>query len=229
MNEFSRSLAHNNENQHYIYRLNSSKSTLEVLPGYPQPTGAGNRWNGLNAYGNVINAIFQQNLGNKIFFFLRTCQYIQFDIRSQSIDYGYPRNINLGFPGLSLCDQEISTATINIEETKYLIFLKNGQFIQFDILRERIDPGYPKSIDYRFPGLRSYATKIVSCFIFNRASYAFVLDDGRYLLYHADGKIVSEPRILDFPGLAPYSTDIMAFLNVNDTDFYVFMKPMPYN
>ena len=91
------------------------------------------------------------NWGNGKIYFFKKSQYIRFDIGSNKVDPGYPKDINNStWPGVWT---EGIDAAVNWGNGKAFFFREN-QYVQYDIGKDESDPGYPKTMDEKsWPGI----------------------------------------------------------------------------
>ncbi|MBP7341244.1 MAG: hemopexin repeat-containing protein [Smithellaceae bacterium] len=132
-------------NQYVRYDIAADR----VDPGYPKPMND-RTWPGMTWADGIDAAV---NWGNGKAYFFRGGQYLRYDIAADGVDPGYPKPINdRTWPGM--------TWTGGIDDVvlwsgKKAVFFKGDQFIQYDIIADRADPGYPKIIDAQiWPGLQ---------------------------------------------------------------------------
>ena len=97
-----------------------------------------------------IDAVVEWDDG-KVYFF-RGNQYLRYDIKTDRVDDDYPKPINQinwsGLPWTSGID-----AAVNWGNGKVYIF-KGNEYVRFDIKTDKVDPGYPKTINQTtWPGL----------------------------------------------------------------------------
>ena len=173
--------------------------------GYPRPIND-NTWPGMGPYARMIVAACNGPIG-KAYFFLSDGQYLRYDIQSDRMDPGYPKPIDdRTWPGMGRFSLAVSSA-LSWKNGKIQFFLKNGQYIRYDIANDRVDEGYPKDItESTWPGLPSYNNNLAG--IINRTdSKAYIfLNNGQYLRYdiQADRMDPGYPKQVDnatWPGL----------------------------
>ncbi len=123
--------------------------------GYPKPVDNGT-WPGLAPYATKLYGALNWSNG-KIQFFLNDGTYIRYDIRADRVDDGYPKPIDRNtWPGLAAYAPHLAGA-INWKNGKAYIFLDDGRYIRYDIRADRVDEGYPKSVnEANWPGLHTY-------------------------------------------------------------------------
>jgi serine/threonine protein kinase len=116
--------------------------------GYPKPI-AGN-WPGI--WPDGIDAAVVWNNGK--IYFLKGSEYIRFDIQSKRSDFSYPSPIVDMWPGV--WSSNIETIFTNqwppqLSDKAY--FFKDGQYIRYDMVEDKVDRGYPKTISRFWIGL----------------------------------------------------------------------------
>jgi hypothetical protein len=116
--------------------------------GYPKPLNAEN-WPGI-PWTDGIDAVV--NWGNGKAYFFKGGQYVRYDIKTDRADSGYPKPINNeSWPGLPWTGG--IDAVVNWGNGK-AYFFKGGQYCRYDVKTDRVDPGYPKSINNEnWPGV----------------------------------------------------------------------------
>jgi hypothetical protein len=119
-----------------------------VDPGYPKPIN-NETWPGIPWTDGIDTAV---NWGNGKAYFFRGSQYVRYDIKADKADPGYPKPINNEtWPGIPWMDG-IDSA-VNWRNNK-AYFFKGSQYVRYDIKADRVDPGYPKSINNEnWPGI----------------------------------------------------------------------------
>jgi len=111
-----------------------------VERGYPRAVNSG-----LSPYIHQITGAVPWT-NNKVQFFLDDGTYIRYDNNTDRVDPGYPKTINNGsWPGVGAYSRQITGAGA-LSSAKAMIFLRNGQYIQYDINADRADAGYPKPL-----------------------------------------------------------------------------------
>lgn len=80
----------------------------------------------------------------------QSMEFISFDLAADRTDAGYPQVVEGAFPGLWSSGM---TAALTWPNGKVQIF-GGGEYIRYDMINRRADPGYPKKInDATWPGL----------------------------------------------------------------------------
>ncbi|UYM15823.1 alkaline phosphatase family protein [Endozoicomonas euniceicola] len=134
-------------------RYLSYNLTLDkVRDGYPKAIDA-NTWPGMENYATSISATLRWK-GDKVYFFLKSGDYVRFDLGDDKADAGYPRPTNnANWPGLEPYATEI-IATLKWNNDRAYFFLENQQYIRYSIANDRIDSGYPAATNGNsWPGL----------------------------------------------------------------------------
>ncbi|MDF1663155.1 MAG: hemopexin repeat-containing protein [Planctomycetota bacterium] len=102
-------------------------------------------WQGAWAKG-IDAALYWKD--NKCYFF-KGSEYLRFDLKSGTVDKGYPRPIKGNWPGL--WDSGIDAA-VNWGNGK-AYFFKGSNYIRYSIEDDKADKNYPASIKGNWPGL----------------------------------------------------------------------------
>ncbi len=121
-------------------------------PGYPQPIND-STWPGLSRYHNqIFGAINWTN--NKVQLFLSNGSYVRFDLGTNRVDAGYPKRISKEtWPGLEPYAANLA-GMFNWNNRKAYFFLDNNKYLRYDIVKDRLDDGYPKPVDdMNWPGI----------------------------------------------------------------------------
>ena len=89
-------------------------------------------------------------------------------------------------PGLGRYATSIYGA-LNWSTNMVLFFLDDGTYIRYDTRTDRIDAGYPKTINpSTWPGFSAYADHLTGGINWLDGKAFVFLDDGRYLRYDID-------------------------------------------
>jgi hypothetical protein len=98
------------------------------------------------------------------------------------------------------------------------------------MVADRTDTGYPQAVtNTTWPGLGTYASKIVATANWGNGKVYFFLSDGRYIRYDiaANRADAGYPRPTDnsnWPGLGNYATQISAILEWDARYVYVILS-----
>jgi hypothetical protein len=126
-----------------------------VDSGYPARVDE-KSWPGLAPYATqLVGAL---NWGSdKVQFFLANGTYLQYDLRADLTDSGFPQRIdNKTWPGLGAYAGHIA-CTINWNNGKAYIFMFDRTYVRYDVASDRIDSGYPMPVDEQtWPGMAGY-------------------------------------------------------------------------
>jgi len=179
-----------------------------VDSGYPKPVND-KTWPGMGRYGSDIAAAANGLDPNKAYFFLSDGTYLRYDIAQDSVDQGYPKQIDDGWSGLGRYAKKL-VAALNWPNHKIQFFVSDGTYIRYDLQTDRVDEGYPKRIDRgTWPGLSPYASSITTAINWRNGKAYFFLDDGRYFRYDIGNDAVDSgyPKNINastWPGLYEY-------------------------
>jgi hypothetical protein len=160
-----------------------AKVTDKADRGYPKATD-NNNWPGFNQNADKLVAAFENSSGTSYYFF-SDGQYIRYNNILDRAESGYPKAIDdQTWPGLGSYAHQI-TATLRWTSDKVFFFLKNGQYLRFDLGDNKVDPGYPKPINEQtWPGLGDYAADITAAVKWNSNSAYIFLNKHRYIRYN---------------------------------------------
>lgn len=165
-------------------------------------------WQGLSAYRFQLNAGFNAETG-KAYFFLNDGRYISYDIASDKIDDGFPKQIDeTNWPGLAPYASSIRAALMwKSAKKKVFLFLSDGSYLRINLTNFTIDAGFPKVVNNNFwPGLGDYATDITSAVKWDDSRAYFFLTNHRYIRYSIthDASDSGYPKAVDngtWPGI----------------------------
>jgi matrix metalloproteinase-14 (membrane-inserted) len=103
------------------------------------------RWpNWPGAWNSGINAAV--DLGNGTVYFFKGSQYLRYDIAGRRVGDGYPRPIAGNWPGFPASWTAGFDAAINWGNGK-IYFFKGGEYLRYDIARDRVDDGFPRPLN----------------------------------------------------------------------------------
>lgn len=197
-------------NKAYFFRSDNqyvryNKTLDRTDEGYPSEI-TNSTWPGLEKYKNLISAAFKWN-NHKGYFFLKDGRYLRYDMNNDRVDNGYPTNITNGnWPGLEPYKNKI-VAALNWNNDKAYFFLKDGTYIRYSTIEDKIDSGYPVRITNRnWSGLENYATKITGAVSWNSMYCYFFLNNNTYIKYNkiTDEAVSGYPKPINnntWPGL----------------------------
>jgi len=116
-------------------RINIKTKTVD--PGYPKEISNSN-WPGLGVYKKNIMGAVQAKPGI-IYFFLSTGEYIQYNMKNNKIEKGFPKPINDDtWPGLTTYYNKIIAVT-NIDNAFIHFFLDDGVVIRYNLSQNKIE------------------------------------------------------------------------------------------
>lgn len=157
-------------------------NTHSIDPGYPQKIAEG-EWSILpESFLQGIDAGLVWNNGKAFFF--RENEYIMIDLYKRQIEPGYPQKLDsgqwIGWP--SHFYQGIDTAVLWDHGKAY--FFKGSEYICYDIYREMVDAGYPKTIaSLPWKGLPHYFTKNLDAAVNWNHEKAYFFKGDEYICY----------------------------------------------
>ncbi|GAA3930985.1 hemopexin repeat-containing protein [Litoribacillus peritrichatus] len=170
----------------------------------------------------------------KAYFFRNDAQYVRYDKLTDQSDSGYPKETNdSNWPGLNAYKDQITASFKKDAATSYF-FLKNGQYINYDNVADKVRSGYPKDItSVTWPGLDSYKDQIEAALRWHNDKVYFFLSDGQYIRYDLDSDAVDSgyPKPINddtWPGMRAYATDITAAVKWSDNLGYIFLSNQRY-
>ena len=109
--------------------------------GYPKVI-SNSTWPGLGQYATNIAAALRWK-DDKVYFFLKSGEYLRFDLSENKVDTGYPKPINNDtWPGLAAYATNISAA-VKWDNQKAYIFLNNQNYVRYSITEDKVESGYP--------------------------------------------------------------------------------------
>ncbi|OZG73031.1 hypothetical protein BTA51_13845 [Hahella sp. CCB-MM4] len=170
----------------------------------------------------------------KAYFFRNDLQYVRYNKVLDKSDGGYPRETNdQTWPGLEAYRDQITASFQKDLGTSYY-FLKNGQYINYDNIGDKVRSGYPKPINNStWPGLEPYKNQIEAALRWHNQKVYFFLSDGDYIRYDIDKDAVDSgyPKPINdstWPGLGDYAQEITAAVKWNDGRGYIFLTGQRY-
>lgn len=179
--------------------------TERAEEGYPKPIND-QTWPGLGPFAQLILAACNGPNG-KAYFFLSNGQYVRYSIQQDRIDPGYPKPVDdTNWPGLGRYSGALASA-LNWKDGKIQFFLTNGQYIRYDVAKDRADADYPKDVtENTWRGLESFKSLLAGAFNRENGKAYIFLKDGRYIRYDVDGDRVDAgyPKAIDeetWPGM----------------------------
>lgn len=185
--------------------LRYNKATDQTDAGYPLAINS-NNWPGLNDYKNLITAAFKGS-NDKGYFFLNNGTYIRYDMDNDSMDSGYPLNIdNSTWPGLENYGNKI-VAAFKWNNSKAYFFLNDGTYVRYNLSNDSVDSGYPKAINNStWPGVENYANMITAAVDWNSQYFYLFLSNNTYIKYNklTDSAVSGYPKPVNnttWPGL----------------------------
>lgn len=133
------------------WRWNIRTDTLDG--GYPKSVRAG--WPGIPDQLDAAVYAGESHSGrdNKLYLF-KGRHYWRWNIETDKMDSGYPKLIRAGWPGLpDTLDAAAYAGKSASGRDNKLYFFKGSQYWRWDIGRDKLEPGYPKSIRAGWPGI----------------------------------------------------------------------------
>jgi hypothetical protein len=98
--------------------------------------------------GRYLRSPDNEDLSHKVFVFSRD-KYLRWDVKTDTIDPGYPRLIAEGWPGVTF---DRIDATVNVAPDA-VYFFSGNRYIRFNTLNNRADEGYPQLVSERWVGV----------------------------------------------------------------------------
>lgn len=174
----SKSYFFRNDNKYVRYDTVLDKADS----GYPSYVSNGN-WPGLEPYRDDIVAAFKAN-GSTVYYFLDDGRYLSYDVGSDKVRSGYPKEINDStWPGLGAYKSKIKS-TLRWTGDRVYFFLDDGQYLRYDLGNDSVDSGYPKPVNNStWPGLGAYATQLRAAMKWSDSRAYFFLDNNQYIRY----------------------------------------------
>ncbi len=161
-------------NEYFSYDMDKGESE--------KPKPISRKWPDLSRLGfDRIDAAFRGGAksptGNdhdrKLYFFRRN-MYIRLDIDTNTVDEGYPKEIALGWPGVTF--PRIDAAFNAGPDSIY--FFMGDQYIRFNTSENQADEGYPEPIAKRWAGV-----------VFDRIDAAIYWGNGKVYFFRQDQHI----------------------------------------
>ncbi|SMC21838.1 phosphoglycerate mutase [Andreprevotia lacus DSM 23236] len=147
------------------------------------------------------------------------------------VDYTLTQN---GTP-VSLRQNRIEIqATLDWDSSRSYFFLNDGSYVRYNNVLDKAESGYPQAVtDSNWPGLASYAGKLVGGFSKDASVAYFFLSDGTYIRYDKTNDRVESgyPKPVNdstWPGLGAYATQIAATLRWTGDKVQFFLRDGRY-
>lgn len=147
---------------------------------------------------------------------------------------GYPKNLpgNLFPNGQNFLRK--AEAIVNLEDSKMILFLNDGRFINCNSNSNDAVSTHPKEItNSSWPGLEPYKNEIIGAVKMTEAKIRFFTRDGRYIVFDIKANKTETTYALPItektlPGLAPYASQISTAWDQSPEFFYIFLKDNSY-
>lgn len=183
-----------NDGRYFRYDIRANRTD----PGYPKPIDE-KTWPGMAQYSWLIAAACKGPDG-KVYFFLSDGRFLRYDIQGDRMEAGYPKPLDDDtWPGMGQYASTLSSA-LDWKGGKIQFFLKNGQYIRYDVATYRADESYPKDItESTWPGLASYKHNLAGMINWDDHKAYMFLKSGQYLRYdiQADRVDPGYPKAID--------------------------------
>jgi len=123
--------------------------------GYPKRVSDGFPGLPRNIEAAVYAPYHHSQRKDKLYFFQRG-QYWRWDIADHHLDKGYPKRITLGWRGIPRgdIDMAVYSGTHHGSASSKIFLFQGNLYYRWDINTDRLDEGYPKSVQHYWPGLR---------------------------------------------------------------------------
>lgn len=152
----------------------------------------------------------------KVYFF-NGDSYVRWDVASDAVESGYPRQIDSGWRGV-WSDGFDSAALWNNGKA---YFFKDEEYLAYDVAADAVDDGYPKLIADNWPGL--FTESIDAVVVWNNGKAYFFSGD-EYLSYDVAADAVDEgyPKPISEGWAMPFDSDLDSVVLWNNGKAYVF-------
>lgn len=159
-------------NKYLRYDVASDKTDA----GYPVDISG--RWEGFPAsFDDGVDAGVLWSNGKAYYF--KGSQFVRFDLVSQRVDPGYPKDISSKWPGLFTAD--IDAVVVWPNGKAY--FFKGAQYVRYDIARNKVDAGFPAPIAGNWPGMPDeFTSGIDEAVVWNNGA-AYFFKGSQYVRY----------------------------------------------
>jgi len=157
-------------------------------------------------------------------YFFKGKQYLRYDAKADKTDAGYPKPIAGNWPGFP--------AGFTTGVGAYVLwgggkayFFKGKNYLRYDIVADKVDPGYPRPIAGNWPGMWADNIDAAVCWPGNGKAYFF--KGSQYLRYDiaADKTDAGYPRPIagNWPGFPPtFAAGVQAAVVWNNGKAYFF-------
>jgi hypothetical protein len=148
------------KNDLYVRYNTGAIGAKGVDPTYPRPIA--DNWPGMADAGFGADLDAAINWGNGKVYFFKGDAYVRYNtgaIEPEGVDLGYPLKIRDKWPGMAAAGFPVDggfandlDAAINWGNGK-AYFFKGDQYVRYDMIDDRVDPGYPLVTADHWPGL----------------------------------------------------------------------------
>ena len=130
----------------FFYGANylSYDSTADRVLVDPQPIGL--NWQGTAEKGFDQGIDAAVNWGDDLVYLFRGANYLRYDM-NQKLDEGYPKSIADGWPGLKEAGFDQGIDAVGNWGNGKAYFFRGTKYVRYDIKADKMDEGYPYSID----------------------------------------------------------------------------------
>jgi hypothetical protein len=151
----------------------------ELDKGYPLPIAG--RWPFPDSWSSGIDAAVDWG-GGRVYFFKRD-QFMRYEIGADGHEIAYPPlPIATHWPSLPKSWGYGIDAGINWGNGK-AYFFKGNQYLRYDMVRDEVDPGFPKPIDGNWTGFPKEWSSGIDAAMNWGSGIVYFFKDGQYLRY----------------------------------------------
>ncbi len=163
------------------------------------------------------------------YIFLGNGTFFHYDQKEKKVDEGHPQPVdNQTWPGLEPYWKRIVSSCIGRDD-KFLFLLSGGEYLSYDMEKDRVEPGFPKPIGGKtMPGMEPYADQIRFSVSWAQDTVMFFLKDGTSVEYDLKKKklVSAAPLPVDeknWPGLGKDFDKVYAIADWSDEKFLAFL------
>jgi hypothetical protein len=173
-----------------------------VDAGYPKTIGS--NWPGFATAGFDTKIDTALDWGNGKVYFFKGADYLRYDIPANRVDAGYPLPIRdhwIGMDDVGFADG--LNASVNWGNGK-VYFFKNESYVRYDVEQDRVDDGFPRTINEGWPGFGAvgFGSSLDSALNWGNGKVYFFKGDS-YLRYDIAGDAIDPGFPLDIDGHWP--------------------------
>ncbi|MEN5055767.1 alkaline phosphatase family protein [Sphingobacterium kitahiroshimense] len=163
-------------------------------------------------------------------FIFNNSTYLFYDKVNNKSELGYPKSFSKDFYMGGEEYAEKTEAVLNWDDTSMFMFLNDGRYMRYNLIKNKLEKGYPKDINNNtWPGLEPYKNEIIGAVKMDNKKVYFFLRYGLYIVFdmqrnRTETTYAKEYNEKTLPGLQPYASKISTTTDWSSQYFYIFLK-----